>query len=200
MDGGSNPPSSTNSYMKYINQPLSFNNDKIFFEESEVESQVMMNWEDLLMSASAAYVCEGGGDILEMGFGMGISAGYIQSHSIDSHTIVENHPDIIPKAQLWASDKPNVKKIKGDWYKNIDKFKTYDGVFFDTYGDKDMNQFSSSLSLFMKSNGRASWWNSVTGSNNFYNIPDVTYEIINVDPPKNNYFNHDKYYLPKKKF
>ena len=42
----------------------------------------MMDWEDPLMSASAAYICEGGGDILEIGFGMGISAGYIQSHTI----------------------------------------------------------------------------------------------------------------------
>lgn len=40
-------------------------------------------------------MCEGGGDILEIGFGMGISAGHIQANSITSHTIVENHPQVI---------------------------------------------------------------------------------------------------------
>ena len=76
----------------------------------------MMDWEAPLMSASAAYVCKNGGDILEIGFGMGISAGYIQSHSINSHTIIENHPDIIPKAQVWAQGKSNVTIITGSWY------------------------------------------------------------------------------------
>ena len=30
----------------------------------------------------------------------------------------------------------------------------------------------------LNKNGRATWWNSVTGSN-FYNIPNVNYDIIN---------------------
>ena len=79
----------------YTSQSLTFESDKITITETGEE--VMMDWEDLLMSASAAYVTENGGDMLEIGFGMGISAGYMHSHSINSHTIVENHPDIIPK-------------------------------------------------------------------------------------------------------
>ena len=89
--------------MSYLDQTLTFESDKIYYSESGIELQVMMGWETPIMSASAAYVCQNGGDILEIGFGMGISAGYIQSHSITSHTIVENHPDIIPRAQAWAS-------------------------------------------------------------------------------------------------
>ena len=77
--------------MLYISQSLTFESDRIYFVQSGIENQVMMNWEDEIMSASAAYVTENGGDILEIGFGMGISAGYIQSHSISSHTIIENH-------------------------------------------------------------------------------------------------------------
>ena len=200
--------------MNYLEQPLLFINDKIYYQHNNSTNEtdcfeVMMEWEHSLMSASAAYVCEGGGDILEIGFGMGISAGYIQSHSIDSHTIVENHPDIIPKAVAWASNKSNVNIISGSWYRKMRSsdgitwtniFSTYDGLFYDTYGDSDMQYFSSSLSSYMKPGGRACWWNSITGSNNYYNIPDVTYEIIDIDPPKNNYFNHKQYYLPKKEF
>ena len=77
--------------MSYISQSLTFDSDKIHYIEHENTYEVMMDWEDSIMSASAAYICENGGDILEIGFGMGISAGYIQQHTINSHTIIENH-------------------------------------------------------------------------------------------------------------
>jgi hypothetical protein len=99
----------------YVSSSLSFESDKITIESPDYQ-EVMMSWEDSLMSASAAYVTQGGGDILEIGFGMGISAGYMHSHSIDSHTIVENHPEIIPKAVQWASNKSNVTIVSQSWY------------------------------------------------------------------------------------
>ena len=112
--------------MQYISQSLTFEEDRIYFLRKGVEQEVMMDWEDTLMSASAACVTQNGGDILEIGFGMGISAGYIQSHSIASHTILENHPDIIPLAQEWAAEKSNVVIITGSWYDNLDILQTYD--------------------------------------------------------------------------
>ena len=54
---------------------------------SDLVEEVMMSWESPIMEASAEWVCSGGGDILEMGFGMGISASFIQQQSISSHTI-----------------------------------------------------------------------------------------------------------------
>ena len=183
--------------MAYINKNLTFESDKIYYTERDVEFEVMMSWEDPLMSASAAYVCRGGGDILEIGFGMGISAGYMHSHSISSHTIIENHPEVIPKAQAWASGKPNVTIITGSWYDVKDSLSTYDGVFYDTFGDDDMIYFSSSLSSLVKEGGVATWWNNLKEENNFYNIPNVTYQQYSVDPPTNMYFNNTTYYLPK---
>jgi len=185
--------------MSYIDKTLTFNSDKIYFYNSdlEIEQQVMMDWEDSLMSASAVYVCQNEGDILEIGFGMGISAGYIQSHSISSHTIIENHPDIIPKAQEWAANKPNVTIVTGSWYDVKDNLSTYDGLFYDTYGDNDMQYFSSSLSSLVKPGGLATWWNSMTSETNYYNIPNVTYTQIDVNPPQNSYFNNTTYYLPQ---
>ena len=65
--------------MSYTNKTLTFESDKIYYYDETYGGnfEVMMDWEDSLMAASAAYVCQNGGDILEIGFGMGISAGYI---------------------------------------------------------------------------------------------------------------------------
>jgi protein arginine N-methyltransferase 2 len=186
--------------MSYISQSLEFNENKIIYTDTEAEWEVMMDWEDPLMSASAAYICEGGGDILEIGFGMGISANYIQSHTINSHIIIENHPDMIPKAQAWAADKSNVTIVEGSWYDVKDTLSTYDGLFMDTYGDQDMDKFSTVLPSLMKAGGKATWWNSMTGSDNYYDISDVTYDVYDINPPLNSYFNYNQYYLPKKQF
>lgn len=188
--------------MGYLEKTLIFESNKIYFTDEAFggDREVMMDWEDSLMSASAAYVCEGGGDILEIGFGMGISAGYMHSHSINSHTIIENHPQIITKAQEWASAKSNVTIVTGSWYNIKDNLSTYDGIFYDTFGDQDMNKFSSSLSSLVKEGAKVTWWNNESSETNFYNIPDVTYQTLNVNPPTNHYFNSTTYYLPKKEF
>ena len=188
--------------MSYINETLTFEPDKIYYNDSAYggDREVMMSWEDSLMSASAAFVCQKGGDILEIGFGMGISAGYIQSHSISSHTIIENHPQIITKAQEWANGKSNVTIINNSWYNVKDNLSTYDGIFYDTYGDTNMNNFSSSLSSLTKIGTKVTWWNNNINESNYYNIPNVNYQAININPPTNSYFNSSIYYLPKKEF
>ena len=185
--------------MSYIEKNLIFEQDKIYYYDEEFGGnfEVMMDWEDSLMSASAAYVCQNKGDILEIGFGMGISAGYIQSHSITSHTIIENHPDIISKAQTWASKKSNVTIITGSWYDVKDNLSTYDGLFYDTWGDDNMINFSASLSSLVKTGGVVTWWNILSEENNYYNIPNVTYTQHSVNPPFNSYFNNTTYYLPQ---
>ena len=188
--------------MSYIDKTLTFESDKIYYySEGWGENiEVMMDWEDPLMSASGAYVCENGGDILEIGFGMGISAGYMHSHSISSHTIIENHPQIITKAQEWANGKSNVTIINNSWYNVKDNLSTYDGIFYDTYGDTNMNNFSSSLSSLTKIGTKVTWWNNNTSNNDIFKIPDLTWQEINIDTPSNSYFNSSVYYLPKKQF
>ena len=186
--------------MSYTDKTLVFESDKIYFTEEGIQTEVMMDWEHSLMSASAAYICENGGDILEIGFGMGISAGYIQSHSISSHTIIENHPQIITKAQEWASEKSNVTIVTGSWYDVKNNLSTYNGLFYDTYGDENNVNFSSSLSSLMKVGGKATWWNNNTSNNDIFNIPNLTWQEISINPPSNSYFNTSTYYLPKKQF
>jgi protein arginine N-methyltransferase 2 len=189
--------------MNYISSSLVFYDNKIVVEDSGSHHngmEVMMDWEHSIMSASAAYVTEGGGDILEIGFGMGISAGYMHSHSISSHTIIENHPQIIPKAVEWVSGKSNVTIVSQSWYDVRDSIGTFDGIFYDTYGDEDMNHFSSSLSGLTKSGTKVTFWNNVDSARNIYNISDITYQSVNVTPPSNSYFPGNVYYMPKKEF
>lgn len=83
--------------------------------------EVMNSWEHPLMKRHADLACRNGGDILEIGFGMGISANYIQSNNISSHTIVEIHPQILKYLREWSKDIPNVRIIEGDWFDKIDE-------------------------------------------------------------------------------
>ena len=160
----------------------------------------MMDWEDNLMKEHAKIACYNKGDILEFGFGMGISATYIQSHNPKSHTIIEIHPQVIERAKLWALDKPNVKIIEGDWFKCLNQLSKYDGIFFDTYGDSNYKEFSQIAESLTKPRAHVTWWNVIPKSENIYGFKNVTYTKYDVDPPENNYFVAKEYYLPLKIF
>ena len=51
--------------MGYTNKTLTFESDKIYYTDEVYggDREVMMDWETSLMSASAVYICENGGDI-----------------------------------------------------------------------------------------------------------------------------------------
>ena len=161
---------------------------------------VMMDWEDNLMKYHANLVCHNKGEVLEFGFGLGISATYIQSHNPKSHTIIETHPQIIEKAKLWALDKPNVKIVEGDWIESFNQLDKYDGIFFDTYGDDNYLKFGEKVKLLVKPGAHVTWWNAIPNTDNVYGFEDVIYTKYDVDPPKNNYFIAKEYYLPLKIF
>ncbi len=190
----------------YLSASVFFHSDKITCTMDEFPGEeiiIMMDWEDPVMSASAAYVTEGGGDILEIGFGMGISAGYIQSHSISSHTIIENHPQILEKLKTWVNGKSNVTIISQSWADVTGSLSTYDGIFYDTDMDSNFNLFSSSLSSLTKSGTKLTFWNSNQSESNIFNI-DSTYKQINIRPAASSsqYFQSgsDIYYMPMKEF
>tara|TARA_Y100001938_G_C8087342_1_gene432860 strand:+ start:1045 stop:1608 length:564 start_codon:yes stop_codon:yes gene_type:complete len=187
--------------MGYLDETLVFTDSKIYYvDDTGIEFQVMMDWEDSIMQASANYVCENGGDVLEIGFGMGLSAGYIQANDITSHTIVENHPQVIAKAKQWAKDKPNVTIVEGDWYDVKDSLGTYDGVFYDTWDDDHISDFTAALPNLVNAGAKVTWWNNNTDTDDYFNITGTTYTAININPDSNIYFKNNIYYLPKKQF
>lgn len=96
--------------------------------------QVMQDWEHPLMKAMAQVVTESHGDVLELGFGMGISATYIQEFGVRSYTVVEANNTVAEHFEKWKSGYPgrDIKMIRGRWHDVVDQLGTYDGVFFDT--------------------------------------------------------------------
>jgi len=97
--------------------------------------QVMQAWELPLMNALAEVAAETHGDVVEVGFGMGLAATLIQQRRVRSHTIVECHPDVLGFLHEWQSDWTAstfhlVPKKWQDWEAPAD---AYDAVLFDTY-------------------------------------------------------------------
>ncbi len=189
--------------MSYISSSLAFYNTKIVVEDDDSDyngQEVMMTWEDPIMSASAAYITQDGGDILEIGFGMGIASGYIHSHSISSHTIVENHPQIIPKAITWANGKSNVTIISQSYQDVTGSLGRYDGIFYDAFGDENVSNFSSSLSSLTKSGTKVTFYWSNEEQNNVPDTPPITsFQSVNVTPTAD-YFSGSIYHMPKVEF
>lgn len=100
--------------------------------------QVMQRWEDGYMKSLAAIATSQGGNVLEVGFGMGISAGYIQkSKKIQSHTVIECHPAVIASAKSRFKKElasGRMKLLEGFWENVTPNLpdKSYDGILFDS--------------------------------------------------------------------
>ena len=168
---------------------LVFTNKSIKLSDGKI---VMHSWEKPIMKKMAEWVCSNGGDILEVGFGMGIASNFIQKHNIDSHTICEINPDVITNLKKWSSDKPNVKILEGDWFDNRDKLKKYDGILFDTYEDSNLFYFVEKfVHTICKSDTKFTIWHWTNTDKVPYE--NVVTERIKIKPPKNDY--HDENYF-----
>jgi guanidinoacetate N-methyltransferase len=99
------------------------------------DDEIMEDWQIPVMEAMAAIVTEGHGDVLEVGFGRGVSAALIQEAGVRSHTIVECNPDVIERFGRWRASYADrdIRLIEGRWQDCADQFSTYDGIFFHTY-------------------------------------------------------------------
>jgi len=158
--------------------------DRLIDDDNHI---VMHEWEHPIMKKHAEVVCQNGGDILELGFGMGISADYIQSHDIKSHTIIEKDKKVYEKLLEWSKDKPNVKTIFGNWSNNLPKEK-YDGVFFDTFKDKDFRLLPLRILNVCRENTIVSWFNVWCEPDNvfskgFLKYSDVNYYDVSITIP-----------------
>ena len=181
--------------MEFKDMELEFKTDKIAMKEYS-DQVVMMTWEDEIMKKSAEYICETKGDILEIGFGMGICSDYIQSQGVNSHTIVEIHPQVIEKLKVWASDKNNVTIIEGDW-KDVNLNK-YDGIFLDTFWENNWDGYKDFIMLKANNGAKATYWNNLEYENNPHNFENISFEKVLVNPADNPYTDiKEHYYMPK---
>jgi guanidinoacetate N-methyltransferase len=99
------------------------------------DAAIMENWQIPLMRAMAIVATETHGDLLEIGFGRGISAGIIQDLGVRSHTIVECNESVIERFHRWETAYPgsDIRLLEGRWQDVTDQFTDYDSVFFHTY-------------------------------------------------------------------
>ena len=183
--------------MAFKDHTLTFNDTKIV-DTSYDNIEVMMSWEAPIMEKTAEYVCQSKGDILEIGFGMGMCADYIQAQGVNSHTIVEIHPDILTKLNTWASGKSNVTIVEGDWWSVKDSLSTYDGIFLDTFNDDNWLNFKAFVEAKAKSGAEVSFWNNFEKEFNEHGFSNISFEQVAVTPDSNSYTNiTSNYYMPK---
>ncbi len=100
---------------------------------------IMERWETNYMKMLAGVVARNGGDILEVGFGLGIASRFIHKYGrVKSHTIIEFHPDVIKKCKEMYCKGIKAKRIKilkGLWEDVTPRFpgESFDGILFDVY-------------------------------------------------------------------
>jgi spermidine synthase len=145
----------------YLASELVFLNDRI--EVKACGTQVMMAWELPLMERMAQIATMRRGDVLEVGFGMGLCARSISAYRPRSHCVIEAHPKLVEHAQDWAMKKahPQVatKVIAGKWQDVIDTLGPFDGIAFDVFGGQGQREaFFSKLHRLLRPHGVATLW------------------------------------------
>ena len=99
---------------------------------------VMQAWETPYMGSLAKVAASGGGRVLEVGFGMGISATAIQAHdAVAEHLIIEANRDVYKRLQDFAakSRRPVTPLGPALWQDALDDVEdaSLDGILYDTY-------------------------------------------------------------------
>lgn len=97
---------------------------------------VMEDWESPYMKKLADIAASKKGIILEVGFGMGISAGFIQQNNIEKHIIIEANHSVANRARDFAKHSCHQTEVlEGMWQEEIKNIpdESIDGILFDTY-------------------------------------------------------------------
>jgi guanidinoacetate N-methyltransferase len=104
------------------------------------DEEIMEDWQFPLMAAMAEVAARTRGDVLEIGFGRGISADLIQQRGVRSHTIIECNDSVIRRFASWRASRPDrdIRLVRGLWQDVIAPLGAFDAVFFHTYAlDED---------------------------------------------------------------
>lgn len=97
---------------------------------------VMETWEEPYMKKLAEISTMNGGRVLEVGFGLGIAASYIQENSVKEHHIIEANDQVFERMKSFAnSAKHRTVLYLGFWEDISSQFEDefFDGILFDTY-------------------------------------------------------------------
>jgi spermidine synthase len=146
--------------------------DEVILDSNGIADDIMMEWEREIMRDAAKLICQNGGDILNVGFGMGIIDTYIEEHRPRTHWIIEAHPDIQRKMMQegWLK-KPHVRCIFKPWQEVIQYLPKFDGIYFDTWDDHQDN-FDRNVHNLLKEDGIFSFFNNPGQSTRYYEEND----------------------------
>jgi guanidinoacetate N-methyltransferase len=191
-------------YAKHIGE---WRDAEATFTEEKLEilgRAVMQRWEAPYMKQLANIATSNGGKILEVGFGLGISARYIQEHEIEEHIIIEANADVFVKLEEFAQQaKHKVTPIFGLWQDVVDSLPndSFDGILFDpapitedqviVYRDSFFEQAYSLLKkggVFTHFTGRTEItpdYRQLLNKAGFFNISGT---LCSVNPPKDNLY------------
>lgn len=99
------------------------------------DEDIMEDWQRPLMDAMAEIAARSHGDVLEVGFGRGVSASRIQEHGVRSHTLIECNPGIVERCHRWQRGYPDrdIRVVPGRWQDAIGELGEFDAIFFHTY-------------------------------------------------------------------
>jgi guanidinoacetate N-methyltransferase len=158
---------------EYPKTPEDWGSMPVKQSESELyigDWQVMQSWEKPLMQRMAQEVTISKGDILEIGYGMGISANEIIHNGCKSYTVIEAHPEIAKIAEHWAKEQSvPVKVVRGLWQKTIPLIEEkFDGILFDVFPltpneyDREYYEFLPVAPRLLKSKGVLTYYSAET--------------------------------------
>ncbi len=97
---------------------------------------VMERWEEPYMRSLARIATSRGGSVLEVGFGLGLSAAFIQQGVITKHVIIEANRDVYQNALRFArTARLETIVYEGFWQDVVAHLadESFDGILFDTY-------------------------------------------------------------------
>jgi protein arginine N-methyltransferase 2 len=161
---------------EYLNHKLTYTEDGKLLDA--FGHAVMMDWEDEIMKRQASSICQKGGDILNVGFGMGIIDTYIEEHRPRTHWIIEGHPDVQRKIieDGWLK-KPHVKVIFKPWQEVLYHLPKFDGIYFDTWAE-EQKEFDAHVHNILKPDGVYTFFNNPRGDERGIHIADDSFEIL----------------------
>jgi type IV protein arginine methyltransferase len=172
------------SNFSYDKSRYTYTNDNLINEKGE---SVMMGWERPVMKKVSELITHNRGDILNIGFGMGIIDTYIQESNPNSHTIIESHPDVHNYIkELGWDKKENVNIINGTWQSQITKMGEFDGIYLDTWYDERVEYVKPLLDHHLKVGGVFSIWYNYGEFMDILKTLDERYYVSYVEIPNDN--------------
>lgn len=166
---------------------------------------VMEDWEQGYMQKLAEIATSKNGTILEVGYGLGLSARAIQAAQIDTHIVIECHPDVVRKCVTDFRDEIEKSRLhiySGFWEDVTPNLsgEIFDGILFDTYPLREEEIHSNHFWFFreafrlLKPGGVLTYYSDEVSdfSNNHraklleagFKNENISAEICEVNPPE----------------